>query len=141
MAIIGTKFLKYGELTVGELQITVDRVMTYTPRTSEDGYPIDNSCPLGMYPVVQNNLGFEPDIYYQPGTEDILFWLSDRVFPENRQNRQYYLGMLGLVEYDVLSIIEKTHGFSFNDFYWIANDELEERPDINNINLFVTDDH
>ena len=58
--------------------------------------------------------------------EYIERFLEDRCIPRNRQNINELLVNLGLENYDVIEILQKTHGVSFDDFCWIKfeNEDL-----------------
>ena len=58
--------------------------------------------------------------------EYIERFLEDRCIPRNRQNINELLVNLGLENYDVIEILKKTHGISFDDFWWIKfeNEDL-----------------
>ena len=51
--------------------------------------------------------------------QDIAKWLRGRCFPETRFNKDQLLQDLGLRTYSPLSIVKKTHGLQFEDYYWV----------------------
>ncbi|WP_184185019.1 hypothetical protein [Paenibacillus sp. JGP012] len=89
---------------------------------------------LGCNKLKRNNSGqFYINKDTSPNEEDIRLWLSDRVFPKERQGANQILESLGLSTYDSWEIAKKTHAISLNDFYWMS-DNLEDT--FENINSY-----
>lgn len=56
-------------------------------------------------------------------------WLEERVFPPDRQNADEILSKLGLTEYDLVSILKRTHAKNRYDKFWINFYQNLNHPD------------
>lgn len=75
----------------------------------------DNDVYVSIYTDIRYKQPFNKIV----SLEYIERFLEDRCIPRNRQNINEVLGNLGLENYDVIEILKKTHGVSFDDFWWI----------------------
>lgn len=68
---------------------------------------------------------YAKEIYDQPfygentSLEYVMSFLEDRVVNRNKYNINEILASLGLDHYDMIDILRKTHGVSYDDFTWI----------------------
>ncbi|MEG0672187.1 MAG: hypothetical protein RSA29_14790 [Clostridium sp.] len=83
---------------------------------------IDNRkyLPLGMYSYMNWNLE------YIPTSDDIKFWIQERVVPEERQNIDEILKAIGLIYYDSWEICRRTRGMCMEDYFWLSKGEKYE---------------
>ena len=51
--------------------------------------------------------------------DEFLYWVKQRCFPENRQNKERLLADLGLSEYDALEIVYRTNARMHVDSFWV----------------------
>lgn len=86
--------------------------------------------PLGLYPLDRHSKKLLPVIDYTPTREDIELWLSERVFPPDREGAWYLLEQIGLSEYDRWEIAKKTMATSYNDYYWMSENPDDNYEDI-----------
>lgn len=75
----------------------------------------DNDVYVSIYTDIRYKQPFNKIV----SLEYIERFLEDSCIPRNRQNINEVLGNLGLENYDVIEILKKTHGVSFDDFWWI----------------------
>lgn len=54
--------------------------------------------------------------------ESLNVFFRQRCFSEERPDKQVLLEMFGLTEYNLLDIVQKTHGLMTHDKYWIRFD-------------------
>lgn len=78
------------------------------------------NIPLGMYSYKNWNLE------YKPTHEDIVFWLSDRVVPKERQNIDEILRAMGLNDYDMWELCRRTRAMCMEDYFWLSKGEKYE---------------
>lgn len=76
--------------------------------------------PLGMYSYSNWNID------YTPNNDDIVFWIKERVVPEERQNINEVLEAIGLVDYDFWEICRRTRGMCMEDYFWLSKGEKYE---------------
>lgn len=83
---------------------------------------IDNRkyLPLGMYSYLNWNLE------YIPTSDDIKFWIEERVMPKERQNVDEVLKAIGLLYYDAWEICRRTRAMCMEDYFWISKGEIYE---------------
>ena len=62
---------------------------------------------------------------YKPGHENVLYWVEDRVMPQNRDGVDYLLDKMGLNFYDAWNICKANKGMSLEDYWWLNNGEDE----------------
>ena len=58
---------------------------------------------------------------YKPGHENVLYWVEDRVMPQNRDGVDYLLDKMGLNFYDAWNICKANKGMSLEDYWWLNN--------------------
>ncbi|CAM4494157.1 hypothetical protein [Paenibacillus xylanexedens] len=123
-------FLRYKNIIIGEFSLDGQK---YTPTVEAEKLG-DAGYPFGLYKLIHASSG---ELYIdrdkQPSQEDIKLWLSDRVFPKERQGANQILESLGLTTYDSWEIAKKTNAISLNDFYWMSN-RMEDS--FENINVY-----
>ncbi len=68
---------------------------------------------LSLHPVKQLFNSDEMDIF------QLSERLKSRLWQQNYAGIDNVLKKLGLKYYDILAMIKKTHGKSYNDFFWI----------------------
>jgi len=51
--------------------------------------------------------------------ENLNFFFESRCFPRGRKDEKDLLQYLGLMQYNPLDIVRKTHGAMYKDFCWI----------------------
>lgn len=98
---------------------------TYTPFNFYNNKDMIKFFPPGLYKWKKVNDRLEVVSKRLPSEQDISLWLSDRVFPEDRQGAEKLLKNLGLDYYDPWEIAIKTKGVSLNDMYWFTSDPDE----------------
>lgn len=67
--------------------------------------------------------GVLTDVTYK----DLMEFYEDRCFPEDRQNRNEILDLMGLPCYDPEMICRVTHGTQFDDFLWMNFSDGEQK--------------
>lgn len=80
--------------------------------------------PLGMYSYVNWNID------YKPTHDDIVFWLKDRVVPEERANIDEILKAMGLIDYDFWELCRRTRAMCMEDYFWLSKGEKYEEVHI-----------
>ncbi|MFC5403328.1 hypothetical protein [Cohnella soli] len=119
-------FLRYRNTFIGWFEEANSR-LHYTPsRPGANSIPSGLGYPIGLFPVILSGNRLQPNPEYAPQHADIIHWLSDRVFPENRQGSHALLANLGLTRYDVWEIAKLTHAAVLTDNYWMS-DDLSDR--------------
>lgn len=96
---------------------------TNTKKFSFQKYDIivnKGNIPLGMHSYKNWNLE------YKPTHEDIVFWLSDRVVPKERQNIDEILKAMGLNDYDMWELCRRTRVMCMEDYFWLSKGEKYE---------------
>jgi hypothetical protein len=114
-------YLRYKNIIIGYFHLVNEKLL-YIPipelAGSIDGW---RGYPRGLYPVNEHELpNLIPLVKYTPTEEDIRGWLSERVFPENRQGSHKLLNSMGLSKYDEWEIAKRTKAISHNDFYGLV---------------------
>lgn len=78
-----------------------------------------------------NNVKFLPPILYdytdlkldyKPSHQNVLWWIEDRVMPQNRDGVDFLLDKIGLSFYDAWNICKKNMGMSMEDYWWLRKD-------------------
>ncbi len=115
--ILMDKDLEVGELTynVADKKFSFNRYENVTNRTH---------LPLGMYSYINWNHN------YKPTHDDIVFWLSDRVVPKERQNIDEILRVMGLIDYDMWELCRRTRAMCMEDYFWLSKGEKFEEVHI-----------
>ncbi|TMV43193.1 hypothetical protein FE783_35845 [Paenibacillus mesophilus] len=124
-------FLFYKKMPIGKFIENGD-ILTYESiEINAKRIPNGLGFPIGLFPVSET--WFSPqsiDSNHIPTKDDIYLWLSDRVFPEDRQGAEFLLHDLGLNSYDMWQIAKRTKAISMNDYYWIAKSLEEKYEDV-----------
>lgn len=122
-----TKFyLRYKKTIIGWFENSDGNLHYFVLKTGADSIPSGLGYPIGMFPVVMKEDRVFPDINHTPTHHDILHWLSDRVFPENRQGAYFLLQNLGLTHYDPWEIAKSTNASVLTDHYWMSDDKEDK---------------
>lgn len=66
-----------------------------------------------------------PFIYMKDGMS-VRRYLATRVVPPERANIRQILNALGLKEYNIYNLLEKTHGVKVDDFIWLKFDHVPD---------------
>lgn len=66
-----------------------------------------------------------PFIYMRDGMS-VRRYLATRVVPPERANIRQILNALGLKEYNIYNLLEKTHGVKVDDFIWLKFDHVPD---------------
>lgn len=123
-------FLRYKNKIIGIFSKIGNR-LTYIPKKEiADTIPNDLGYPLGLFPLDKSKKGLIPLINYIPSEDDIKLWLSDRVFPPDREGAYNLLNAMGLNTYDMWEITKITKAVSYNDHYWMSPDPNDNYEDI-----------
>ena len=80
-----------------------------------------------VHDLTYTDIRYKQPFIKKPVTIDFVnSFLERRSIPQNRNNIDEILFNLGLNEYNMLDILKKTHGVSFDDFWWIKfeNEDL-----------------
>lgn len=72
------------------------------------------------YPFMIN-----PFVYMKDGMS-VRRYLATRVVPSERANIKQILSALGLKEYNIYKLLEKTHGVKVDDFIWLKFDHIPD---------------
>lgn len=59
-------------------------------------------------------------------SEDIEYFIADRVIPRNRQNLKWYLEFYGLDHWDALDILLATEGKNPMDNFYIVGEDVKK---------------
>jgi hypothetical protein len=123
-------FLRYKNKTIGVFS-KIDNRLSYKPNKEiADTIPNGLGYPLGLFPLDFSKKGLFPLINYFPSEDDIKLWLSDRVFPADREGAYNLLNAMGLNTYDMWEIAKRTKAVSYNDHYWMSSDPNDKYEDI-----------
>ena len=76
--------------------ITDNRLYYKSNKEIADSIPNGLGYPLGLFPLDLSKKGLVPLINYVTGEDDIKLWLSDRVFPPDREGAYNLLNSMGL---------------------------------------------
>jgi len=120
-------YLRYKDTVIGYFEEEKD-TLDFTPTADSSLVPNDLGYPLGLFPAIEKRANLKPNKSHLVDRADINRWLSDRVFPKDRQGAHTLLRGMKLNSYDMWEIAKKTKAISFNDFYWIS-DSLEDKYD------------
>ena len=111
--------LKFKNQTVGYF-IESEGQVEYQPNHEVASMlPSGQGYPVGLFRPIISNGRMRPDIEHLPTSQDIERWLSNRIFPKERQGAEQILRSLRLNKYDPWRIAKKTRAISFNDYYWV----------------------
>lgn len=121
-----TYFLRYKNIIIGKF-INNHPDLAYIPNAANaSSIPNGLGYPIGLYPLDKSRFNrLVPDTLHKPEDKDIRRWLSDRVFPREREGVSALLDALGLSRYDVWEIAKRTHAVTMHDHYWMS-DSLQD---------------
>jgi hypothetical protein len=88
------------------------------------------SFPIGIYPATLVAGQVVPDITVIPSNYRISNWLRGRIVPEDRENLEEILNMLGLEHYNVWQINKLTRSMCLEDDYWIMMDDSDNYEEL-----------
>lgn len=74
-----------------------------------------------------------------PSEETVLDWMKDRIFPEERQNKDFYLELLGFNDYDVISVFLALKGRTPHDTLWVTRFPDEEYTEMVDSSIHSSD--
>ncbi|EPY13692.1 hypothetical protein [Paenibacillus alvei] len=123
-------FLRYKNTIIGIFIETIEGLRYYPSHDSADKLPNGLGYPLGLFPLDAKEYGLIPNKNHTPTSEDITLWLSDRVFPKDRQGVEALLKEIGLAEYDMWEITKVTKGISLSDYYWLSSNPNDHYQDV-----------
>lgn len=123
-------FLRYKNTIIGIFVETNEGLKYYPSQDTADKIPNGLGYPLGLFPLDTEASGLIPNKNHIPTPEDITLWLSDRVFPKDRQGVEALLQEIGLAEYDMWKITKITKGISLSDYYWLSSNPDEQYKDV-----------
>lgn len=73
-------------------------------------------CEVDTY----NNIPYKQPFFKKPVTRGYVnAFLEKRVVPKDKANIEEVLNQLNVKAYNVIEILKKTHGVSFDDFFWV----------------------
>lgn len=64
--------------------------------------------------------GLAPSVSLTANDDLVRRWVKNRIFPENRVNKEKLLKLMGLTRYDALAIVKYTRVCLMEDPFWIA---------------------
>ncbi|MEE4565217.1 hypothetical protein [Paenibacillus polymyxa] len=132
-------YLRYKDKIIGTFLIK-DNSKKYRPvHETARSIPEGLGYPLGMFPLDVQADGINPVKNYNPTEEDIEFWLSERVFPPEREGAEELLKNIGIDDYNVWEVAKHTNAATSHDFYWMSqnpNDRYEDiHPRVKHLNF------
>lgn len=122
-------YLRYKNVIIGWFEQSENNLHYFVLKSGADCIPSEMGYPIGLFPVVIIDNRALPDRNSTPAHQDIIHWLSDRVFPEDRQGAYFLLHQLGLTHYDPWEIAKSTNASVLTDNYWMSTDPTDEYED------------
>lgn len=87
-----------------------------------ESIPSSLGYPLGLFPLDYDSKNLKPKKEHRPTIKQVEHWISERVFPFEREGGDKLLENLGLEYYDPWEIAKKTNGVTPQDYYWFSED-------------------
>lgn len=90
--------------------LLLDDVVCHVKKNSKGIYMVENLTDNSWESVFRGS---------EPSDEGVIRFFKSRCFSPERPDKNLVLDSLGLMVYDPISIVKKTHGTFFCDSYWI----------------------
>lgn len=123
-------YLRYKDKIIGTFLVRDDDVRYRPVHDVARSIPEGLGYPLGMFPLDVQAAGITPVMDYNPSVDDIEFWLSERVFPPEREGAEILLKNLGLESYNVWEVAKRTNAATSHDFYWMSENPNDKYNDM-----------
>lgn len=123
-------YLRYKDKIIGTFLVKDNNIRYRPVHDVAKSIPEGLGYPLGMFPLDVQAEGIKPITDHDPSAEDIEFWLSERVFPPEREGAEILLKNLGLETYDVWEVAKRTNAATTHDFYWMSDNPDDKYKDM-----------